>query len=247
MATCASKTNALPFGLLVLGISCNQPSTEPTQARSSPVALASMSAAKSAAPKMLPYRPTPEERLGVLAPNTGIARGQKVPDAHAVDLQGKDVSLSSLYQSNPILLAFYRGGWCPYCNTEIHALTTAYPEYQKRGIVPVAVSVDRPDIEGKLKATYTIPFPVLSDSSAAMLMVFHVVRKVGDQEFAEMKAFGIDLEKYSGVAHHQIAIPALFLIDREGIVRWAHSDPDYKVRPTTPEILAAIDAAKLGS
>jgi hypothetical protein len=62
------------------------------------------------------------------------AVGQKVPDAHARDLDGKDVTLSSLYTKGPVLLAFYRGGWCPYCNSEIHALTTAYPDYQKRGV-----------------------------------------------------------------------------------------------------------------
>jgi peroxiredoxin len=56
-----------------------------------------------------------------------------------------------------------------------------------------------------------------------------------------MKGFGVDLESYSGQTHHQIAIPSLFLIDRAGTVRWAHSDPDFKVRPSTDQILAAID------
>lgn len=188
----------------------------------------------------------PPERVGVLAPNTGVPVGQKVPDVHARDLDGKDVTLSSLYAKGPILLVFYRGGWCPYCNSEIHALTTAYPDYRKRGVVPVAVSVDKPEAEAKMKATYTIPFPVLSDSDAAMIEAFHVVKKVGDDELTKMKGFGVDLEAYSGKTHHEIAIPALFLIDRTGVVRWAHSDPDFKVRPSTAQILAAIDGAHLG-
>ena len=188
----------------------------------------------------------PPERVGVLAPNTGVPVGQKVPDVHARDLDGRDVTLSSLYAKAPILLVFYRGGWCPYCNSEIHALTAAYPDYQKRGVVPVAVSVDRPEAEAKMKATYTIPFPVLSDSDAAMIEAFRVVKKVGDDELAKMKSFGVDLDAYSGKTHHEIAIPALFLIDRAGVVRWAHSDPDFKVRPSTAQILAAIDGAHLG-
>ena len=60
----------------------------------------------------------------------------------------------------PILLAFYRGGWCPFCNSENHALATAYPEFQKRGVTPVTVSVDKPDAEAKTKAAWarlTIP------------------------------------------------------------------------------------------
>jgi peroxiredoxin len=199
-----------------------------------------------AAPTFKESNAPPADRVGVLAPNTGIPAGQRVPDVQGLDLDGKDVTLSSLYKKSPILLAFYRGGWCPYCSGEIHALTLAFPEYQRRGITPVAVSVDRPDAEAKTTATFAIPFPVLSDSDAAIIEAFHVVKKVGEDEFTKMKGFGVDLESYSGKAHHEMAIPALFLIDRTGVVRWAHSDPDFKVRPSTAQILAAIDAAHLG-
>jgi peroxiredoxin len=194
---------------------------------------------------MKDYADPPSDRVGTLAPGTGIPVGQRVPDAHARDLDGNDVSLSSLYGKGPILLAFYRGGWCPYCSSENHALATAYPEYQKRGVTPVTVSVDTPAAEAKTKATFAIPFPVLSDSDATMIEAFHVVNKVDDATLSKMKGFGVDLESYSGKPHHEIAIPSLFLIDRTGIVRWAHSDPDFKVRPSTAQILAAIDHAKL--
>lgn len=170
-----------------------------------------------------------------------------MPDVHARDLDDHDVALSTLYSKGPILLAFYRGGWCPYCNSENHALSTAYPEFQKRGVTPVTVSVDRPDVEAKTKATYAIPFPVLSDSDAVMLEAFHVVNNVDDGTLAKMKSLGIDLESHSGKQHHKIAIPSLFLIDRSGVVRWAHSDPDYQVRPSIAQILAAIDAVHLGT
>jgi len=197
------------------------------------------------APRIKETTAPPADRVGVLAPGTGIPVGEKVPDVHGRDLDGKDVALSSLYAKGPVLLTFYRGGWCPYCNSEIHALTSAYPDYQKRGVTPVTVSVDTPDAEAKTKATYAIPFPVLSDSDATMLAAFHVVKKVDGDELAKMKSFGVDLEGYSGKSHHEIAIPALFLIDRTGVVRWAHSDPEFKVRPSTAQILAAIDATKL--
>jgi peroxiredoxin len=220
----------------------------------SPSAAASPAPAAAASPSAgsMPTAPTfkessapPADRIGILAPNTGIPPGQHVPDVHAVDLEGKDVTLSSLYGKGPILLAFYRGGWCPFCNGEIHALTGAFAEYQRRGVTPVAVSVDKPEAEAKIKATYAIPFPVLSDSDAAIIEAFHVVKKVGDDELAKMKGFGVDLESYSGKTHHEMAIPSLFLIDRKGVVRWAHSDPDFRVRPTMAQILSAIDAAHL--
>lgn len=204
-------------------------------------------ASSAAAPTMRDLGAPPADRVGVLAPNTGIPVGQKVPDVHARDLDGNDVALSSLYAKGPVLLVFYRGGWCPYCNSEIHSLTTAYPDYEKRGVTPVAVSVDRPEAEAKMKATYAIPFPVLSDRDATVIAAFHVVKSVGDDELAKMKSFGVDLESYSGKTHHEIAIPAVFLVDRGGIVRWAHSDPDFKVRPSTAQLLAAIDGVHLGA
>jgi peroxiredoxin len=241
-------------GALALA-ACSKPTGDTAPATGAPsasgaTAAMAPSASASAAPAAHPmkdYTDPPADRIGVLAPGTGIPVGAKVPDIHGRDLDGKDVSLSSLYTKGPILLAFYRGGWCPYCSSENHALATAYPEYQKRGVTPVTVSVDTPDAEAKTKATYAIPFPVLSDSDAKMIEAFHVVNHVDEATFAKMKGFGLDIESYSGKAHHEIAIPALFLIDRAGVVRWAHSDPDFKVRPSTAQILAAIDATKLAS
>ena len=235
LAGCSKSTDAAP-----------SPPAAPMPAASS-TASGAATTAQPAAPPMMPYADPPAERVGRLAPGTGIPVGSKVPDVHATDLDGHDVSLSSLYARGPILLAFYRGGWCPYCSSENHALATAYPEFQKRGVTPVTVSVDKPEAEAKTKATYSIPFPVLSDTDAAMLEAFHVVNNVDDATLTKMKSFGVDLDSYSGKAHHKIAIPSFFLIDRSGVVRWAHSDPDFRVRPSITQVLAAIDAAHLGS
>jgi peroxiredoxin len=234
------------LALAITGCSKSDSDAAPPAASTPTPAAAAVPSAAPAAPPMKPYTDPPADRIGVLAPGTGIPVGQKVPDIHARDLNGNDVSLATLYAKGPILLAFYRGGWCPFCASENHALATAYSEYRKRGVTPVTVSVDKPDQEAKTKATYTIPFPVLSDSDATMIEAFHVVNKVDDATLAKMHSFGVDLESYSGKAHHEIAIPSLFLIDRQGVVRWAHSDPDYKVRPSTAQILAAIDGAHLG-
>ncbi|MEO6602910.1 MAG: redoxin domain-containing protein, partial [Polyangiaceae bacterium] len=84
--------------------------------------------AMSATPKFAISKPVAYEnpgqgRIGVLAPGTGIPVGEHVPDTQALDLEGRPVTLASLYEQGPILLAFYRGGWCPYCNMEIHSLS----------------------------------------------------------------------------------------------------------------------------
>ena len=185
------------------------------------------------------------ERVGVLAPGTGIPVGQSVPDVRGVDLNGRATALASIYEKSPVLLVFYREGWCPYCNREIHALSMAYPEFQKRGVTPVAMSVDMPEADSLSQATYTIPFPVLSDTSAESLLSFHVVNPADAAQIEHAKSPRVNVEQNSAQSHHEIAIPALFLIDRTGVVRWAHSDPEYKVRPSTAELLAAIDELHL--
>ena len=259
MIRLSNSASARALGLFLLAgcASCSKSASDPSpkanasNASDPPVAAAASAttpasvASSPPASHMKDYAAPAPDRLGVLAPGTGVAVGQRVPNVSALDLDGKHVSLAELYERGPNLLAFYRGGWCPYCNTEIHALTQAYPEYRKRGVTPVAISVDKPEEGVKLKASYVIPFPVLSDSDAKSLDAFHLVKKVSDEEAAKMKSFGVDLEAFSGKTHHEIAIPALFVIDRTGTVRFAHSDPDFKVRPTTAQLLTAIDALKL--
>ena len=209
------------------------------QANGSPVG-------QEGAPRRRPYANPPDSKVGTLPPGVGIPVGGQAPDAAVREADGREVRLREAGKPGPVLLVFYRGGWCPYCNSQIHELTTAYPEYQKRGVTPVAISVDRAEESAKTQATYAIPFPVLSDPELAAHRAYRVLHQADEAEFARLKGFGIDLEKASGQGHHVIAVPSIFVIDRKGVVRWAHADPDYKVRPSTAQVLAAIDGLKLG-
>ena len=181
-------------------------------------------------------------KVGTLPPDVGIGVGQRAPDALLQDVTGVEVRLRDLVAEGPIVLFFYRGGWCPFCNFQIHEMTEAYPELEKRGVTPVAVSVDQIDEAAKTQATYTIPFPVLSDPDLAAHRAFRITHKAPDAEVEMLLGSGIDIEKSSGRDHHPIAIPSVFIIDREGIVRWAHADRNYKVRPSARQIVSAIDA-----
>jgi peroxiredoxin len=187
---------------------------------------------------MLEYAYPTSDHVG-----TGAPVGHRVADLRATDLDGNTVDLAALVAKQPILLVFYRGGWCPYCNTQIRDLTTAFADFQARGVLPVAVSVDRPEA---VERSYTIPFPVLSDPDATWIEAFGVVNHVTGAQLAAIESFGIDLERYAGRPHHNIAIPSLFLIDSTGTVRWAHAVADFKVRPSAAQIHTAIDRAGVG-
>lgn len=172
----------------------------------------------------------------------GLKVGDKPADFTVLTHKGKDVSLGELAKSNaPILVVFYRGGWCPYCNVQIRQLAEAWPEFEKRGITPVLISVDKPDASAMAKATYEIPFPVLSDPELKAHEAFDVVVEIDDATAEKYKTYGIVLEDWSGKDHHKIAAPGIFLLDASGTVQWAHVSKDYKTRPSVTQLLEMLD------
>lgn len=89
--------------------------------------------------------------LGTLPDGIGIPVGERAPDASLQDADGRAVQLSDLVAKGPILLVLYRGGWCPYCNFQIRSMTTAASDFERRGVTPVAVSVDRTEEAARTK------------------------------------------------------------------------------------------------
>ena len=181
-------------------------------------------------------------RSGTRPLGIGLASGEPVPDASARDADGVEVRLAEIVGERPFVLVFYRGGWCPYCNVQLRELTGAWPEFERRGWGIVAVSVDRVEGAAQTTAAYDIPFPLLSDPDLSFHRAFAVVQHADEAEVARLKGFGLDIERASGRTHHEFAIPSIFAIDADGVVRWAHADPDYKARPSPAQVLAAIDA-----
>ncbi|MGH8132950.1 MAG: peroxiredoxin-like family protein [Steroidobacteraceae bacterium] len=189
---------------------------------------------------------TPAARLGTAPPGLGIPVGDKAPDATLKDISGTTRKLSDLYARGPVFIVFYRGGWCPFCNLQLHALAEAKLEFDKRGVGLVAISVDQPSQEAKTQAKHRIPFPMLSDSKLLAHKAFNVVHVPGEAEQRALTGYGVDLTAYSGESHKSFAVPSIFLIDRAGIVRFAHIDQDYRTRPSIPQMLA-VAGSMLGN
>jgi peroxiredoxin len=187
---------------------------------------------------------TPDAKLGTAPSGFGIAVGQKAPDATLDDVTGKKQKLSDLYKAGPTFVVFYRGGWCPFCNLQLHDLAAAKADFDKRGIKLVAISVDKPSEEAKTQAKDGVPFPMLSDSKLVAHKAFKVVHATGADEQAKLASFGVDLGAYSGESHKNFAIPSVFLVDKGGVVRFANVDEDYKTRPSAKQLLGVAD--KLG-
>lgn len=177
------------------------------------------------------------DQLGTAPAGLGLAVGAQAPDATLLDVTGNQRQLGALYREAPTFVVFYRGGWCPFCNLQLHKLAAAMPDFERQGLRVAAISVDQPGEQAKTQAKNGVPFPMLSDRNLAAHKAFNVVHVPPAAEAEALRNHGVDLEAYAGERHHSFAVPAIFLVDRAGTVRWVHIDEDYKTRPTPTQLL----------
>lgn len=140
------------------------------------------------------------------------------------------------------MIIFFRGGWCPYCNTHLKDLQTVEPKIIALGYQVLFLSTDRPELlysSLKVKVNYHI----LSDASLAAARAFGVAYRLDDKTVKQMQAFGVDLDSTQGTGLHELPVPSVFIIDRSGIVRFRHFNPDFRVRLDAASVLAAAQGA----
>lgn len=188
------------------------------------VFILSLAVALNAAPEMKP-----------------LAVGEPIPAVSVRNDAGEPSLLPEVIAGRPTVLIFYRGGWCPYCTRHLAAIAEVEGELRAAGYQLLALSPDRPE---KLRARPSheqLPYTLLSDSKADAARAFGIAFCVEDALVETYKkSYGIDLEADSGETHHLLPHPAVFIIDASGVVRFVHVNPDYKVRLTPGEILAAV-------
>ncbi|MCR8921882.1 AhpC/TSA family protein [Dasania sp. GY-MA-18] len=187
---------------------------------------------------------TKPSKLGTHEVGVGVANGSKIKNFTIKSHQGRLTSFNDLIKQGDIMVVFYRGGWCPYCNMQIRQLTEAWPEFKRRGITPVLISADKPDASMMAQKTYDIPFPVLSDPKLTAHKAFNVVFKLPDELVKTYQDYGIVLKDWSGKKHNKFAVASAFIVDKNGVVKWGHSSNDYKTRPSVEQLIKAIDQLK---
>ena len=169
-----------------------------------------------------------------------LKAGVDVPEVSVTAATGDEITLASLHEKGPVVLVFFRGGWCPFCTRHTGELIKAYPEIQSLGADLVGISPDTPENSKSNAEKNSVPFPLYSDASLQAARAFGLAFKVDDATLTNYKAFGIDLEKASGQQHHALPIPAVYIIDKSGKITFAHSNPDYRQRLDTKTIIAEL-------
>ena len=178
---------------------------------------------------------------------SGIARralkaGDRAPDFNLPDARGGHVRLKDLLATGPVVLSFYRGGWCPYCNLELRALQQALPEITHLGAKLVAVSPQTPDESLSTTEKNALSFSVLSDIGSTTAKAFGIAYDLAEELRPIYRRSGHALPEKNGDDSWVLPIPATYVIDTDGTIALAFVDVDYRNRLEPAEILTALQS-----
>ena len=167
--------------------------------------------------------------------------GQKVPDGVLPNAFGQKIAIQDLYAQGPLVISFYRGSWCPYCNLELRAQQAILPELQALGAQLVAISPELPDHSLDLKEKLALEFEVLSDSENAYARSLGLVFEVNpDLQSLYRGLLNLSLTQHNGSEKAELPIPATYVINRSGKVMLAHIQADYTQRMEPESILKVL-------
>ena len=168
-----------------------------------------------------------EELITSGAAQRALKVGDPAPDFTLPEASGHWVRLSHLLQRGPVVIAFYRGAWCPYCNLQLHAYQQTLPQFQALGASLLAISPQTPDQSLQLSEKQSLTYPVLSDVGNHVARRFGLVFQIAQAVRAAYQQVGADLPAYNGDASWELPMPGTFLLDAAGIVRLAFIDPNF--------------------
>jgi len=171
-----------------------------------------------------------------------LGQGKKVPNFTLPNAVGNEVSLESLLTKGAVVISFYRGGWCPYCNLELRALQQVLPEIVERGATLVAISPETPDSSLSTQEKNELSFEVLSDRGNLVAKQFGLVFTLDPTLRPIYESFGIDIPGYSGESSFELPLPATYVIAADGTIIHSFADADYTQRLNPAEIITALDS-----
>ncbi len=166
--------------------------------------------------------------------------GQQAPAVQLPNATGATVKVQELLKSGPVVLSFYRGQWCPYCNLELRALQQIESEIKALGASLVAVSPQTPDNSLSTVEKNELTYEVLSDVGNKIARAYGLVFELPEHLRPIYTSFGIDIPAHNGDSSFELPIAATYVIAKDGTIAHAFIDPDYTQRLDPEAILAAL-------
>ena len=167
----------------------------------------------------------------------GLFISSKAPDFKAKDQFGNEIRLKDLLKKGKVVLVFYRGQWCPYCNKELSRLQDSLQFIRDKGAEVVAVSPEKPENVAVTVEKTKAEYPILYDEGLKIMKAYDVEFEMEENTVTRYRNAGLDIEKNNGANGRFLPVPAVYIIDKESTVTYRFFEPDYKKRPSVKELL----------
>ncbi len=186
------------------------------------------------------------ETPGLLDPETqtpGLAVGEPAPDAMVKTAEGDEMSLADLYADGPVIVTFYRGGWCPFCTKALAGWEERMDDVAAMGATFVAITPEKPEHAASTQGKHAPSMMIVSDASGEASRAYRVAFAMPEPLQERYKGYGVDLSAHNANGAWELPAPGTFVIDRDGVITYAWADWDYKKRADPDEVLEAARKA----
>ena len=167
----------------------------------------------------------------------GLRVGDAAPVFTAKDQNGKTVNLKQALKNGPVVMLFYRGQWCPFCNKQLSHFSDSLQMLRAKGASVLAIT---PETEENVKKTVEktkSSFPILEDEGMAIMKMYKVNFAVDENTITKYKGYGIDFDKANGGNGANLPVPATYIIGKDGIVKYVFFNTDYRKRASVQDII----------
>jgi peroxiredoxin len=171
----------------------------------------------------------------------GLQVDSKAPGFAAKDQNNKVFDLASQLKKGPVVLVFYRGQWCPFCNRQLKKLEDSLSLIMAKGAMLVAVTPEKPENISKTITKTKASYPILFDDGLKIMKSYDVAYAVDEKTIENYKKYGIDFNDANTPANGtHLPVPALYVINKDGKIVFRHFDPDYRKRASVQDILSHL-------
>lgn len=167
--------------------------------------------------------------------------GQEVPEFTLKTVDDKLFTFPKDANEKPVVITFFRGGWCPYCNLHLSEFRKIEDDLKEKGFEVWFVSLDKPELLYE-SLSEKVEYLLLSDAELSASKAFGIGYQLDDAAYKRYQGYGIDLEETSGQTHHVLPAPATFILGKDGKVHFQFVSPDTSIRLSPKLLLAAADA-----
>lgn len=178
------------------------------------------------------------ELSGLAVKSTGLDK--EFPEFELTNATGETIKLSDLLEKGPLVISFYRGGWCPYCNIELRALQDSLWAIREQGAELVAITPEVPDQSLSTREKNELDFEVLTDTHNKVAKQLGIVHQIDEELDGIYQSLGINIDEHNQDGKNELPLPATYVIDQDRIIRWVFVRADYRLRAEPAEVIEAL-------